>query len=235
VLIDAGLSGKEIAARLEAIGERLEDINAVLVSHEHTDHTCGLTPVLRKSHATVYMTHLTAPCIEWGTCEPLVRCFQAGERIEIGDVAVESFTVPHDAVDPVGFRFCVDGVRIGFVTDLGYMPASVKFHLRCLDFLVLESNHDLDMLKVGPYPWSVKQRVMGRNGHLSNAMVSDFVECDLDCSVQTLVLGHLSEHNNHPAIVELSAMDALRRRGLFGTNVELAVTAPRSQSRVWEL
>jgi phosphoribosyl 1,2-cyclic phosphodiesterase len=190
-----------------------------------------LLPVLRKSKARVCMTRLTAPTIEWGKYEPALWCFGAGERFSVGDMEIASFTVPHDSVDPVGFAVRVNGLKIGVVTDLGYIPESVCFHLRGSDFLLLESNHDLDMLKVGPYPWSVKQRVMGRNGHLSNAVVSDFILQGLDSSVRTLVLGHLSEHNNHPAIAEMSAGYALRRRGL---STELAIADPRAASQVWE-
>ena len=104
------------------------------------------------------------------------------------------------------------------VTDLGYVTESIKFHLRGADLLVLESNHDLEMLKVGPYPWSVKQRVMGRKGHLSNEVVSEFIRMDLDSSISTLVLGHLSEHNNHPEIVRNIAGQALDRAGQFAVH-----------------
>jgi phosphoribosyl 1,2-cyclic phosphodiesterase len=123
-------------------------------------------------------------------------------------------------------------VRAAVVTDLGYMPESVRHHVRDADWLMLESNHDLDMLKVGPYPWSVKQRVMGRNGHLSNRMVSDYILDGMERSVRTLVLAHLSEHNNHPAIAEMTAAQAIARRGCAGT--ALAVSQPRTMSRVWE-
>ena len=160
LLIDAGLSGKRDLRRLECIGVAPESLDAVLLTHEHGDHICGLLPVLRKSRAPVYLTRLTAPTIDWGHFEPRLQCFQAGQQFRIGDFYVESFTVPHDAVDPVGFRLTAEGVRAGFVTDLGYMPDSVRMHLRDTEFLMLESNHDLDMLKVGPYPWSVKQRVI---------------------------------------------------------------------------
>jgi phosphoribosyl 1,2-cyclic phosphodiesterase len=225
------LSCREIQDRLTAIGECIESLDAVLVSHEHGDHVCGLLPVLRKSKARVYMTRLTAPAVEWGKFEPGLVCFQAGERFRIGDTEVCSFTIPHDASDPVGFVIRANGVRIGMVTDLGYMPDSVRMHLRDTDLLLLESNHDLDMLKVGPYPWSVKQRVMGRNGHLSNAMVSDFILESMDVSVKTLVLAHLSEHNNHPAIASICAAGAIARRGLA---TRLVVSEPRAQSPVWE-
>src|SRR5512142_60378 len=102
----------------------------------------------------------------------------SGTRLSTGDIEVDTFTIPHDAADPVGFCFHAEGIKIGLVTDLGYIPESIKFHLQGTHLLVLESNHDLEMLKVGPYPWSVKQRVMSRKGHLSNASVSDFIAED---------------------------------------------------------
>ena len=231
------MSRREIIARLEAIGECPEALDAVLVSHEHSDHVSGLLPLVKKFNIPVFVSSLTAPCIawdehEWGDFGPRIATFRAGERIRIGDLEIDTFTVPHDAIDPVGFSVTSEGSKIGFVTDLGYIPESVKFHLRDSDVLVMESNHDLDMLKVGPYPWSVKQRVMGRNGHLSNDMVSDFILEGMDNRLQTLVLGHLSEHNNHPAIVHLSASQALARRCLMP---RLVIAEPRTSSLVFEV
>ncbi len=228
--MDAGLSRKEIVARLEAIGESPEELDAILVTHEHSDHVCGLLPLLKKYKLPVYMSWLTAPTIAWGDYEPRLESFMAGERFRIGDLEVDTFTVPHDSIDPVGFCIQADGVRVGVLTDLGYLPDSVRFHLRGVDFLMMESNHDLDMLKVGPYPWSVKQRVMGRNGHLSNDMVSHFILDYMDGCCKTLALGHLSEQNNHPAIVHMSARQALARRG---SSARLVVSEPRIQSEVF--
>ena len=128
----------------------------------------------------VFLTHLTAPLIDWVELCPALERFQAGARMIIGDVEVSSFTIPHDAADPVGFCFRTEGIKIAIATDLGYITESVKFHLRATDVLLLESNHDLDMLKVGPYPWSVKQRVMSRVGHLSNDVAADFLMRDFD-------------------------------------------------------
>jgi phosphoribosyl 1,2-cyclic phosphodiesterase len=230
LLIDAGLSRKELVTRLQAIGESPDALDAVLVTHEHSDHVCGLIPLLKKHKLPVYVSWLTAPTMAWGDFEPRLESFMAGERFRIGDIEVDTFTIPHDAVDPVGFCIQADGVRVGVVTDLGYMPDSVKFHLRGAEFLLLESNHDIEMLKVGPYPWSVKQRVMGRNGHLSNDMVSQFILDGMDGCLKTLVLGHLSEHNNHPAIVHMQALQALGRRGLAPN---LVVSEPRLQSEVF--
>ena len=216
VLIDAGLSMKELNRRLVSIGEDLQRLDAIVITHEHSDHVAGL-PVLarcKKLRARIFLTRLTAPAIDWGEGEPRLEPFQAGARFAIGDIEVNSFSVPHDAIDPVGFCFEAQGVRIGVVTDLGYIPESVKYHLRRMDLLLLEANHDLDMLKVGPYPWSVKQRVMSRVGHLSNLVMSEYLAQDFDGLAGNLVMGHLSEQNNHPEIVRLFATQALEERGL---------------------
>lgn len=160
MLVDCGLSMRELRKRLELVGESLDDIDAVIITHEHSDHVSGL-PVLgrnRSLRATFYLTRLTEPSIDWGEAPPVrIERFQAGAAFTIGDIGIQSFSVPHDARDPVGFCLEAEGVRFGIATDLGYVPESIKFHLRRTDVLLMESNHDLDMLKVGPYPWSVKQ------------------------------------------------------------------------------
>ena len=234
ILLDAGLSMRELGKRLAAVGEQLSDIDAILITHEHSDHVAGL-PVLARSRdvqAAMYLTRLAAPSIDWGEAQPpRLERFQAGASFQIGDIAVQSFGIPHDAIDPVGFCFAAQGVRIGVVTDLGYIPESVKYHLRRTDLLLLEANHDLDMLKVGPYPWSVKQRVMSRVGHLSNLGMSDYLIEDLDSSTSNLVLGHLSEQNNHPAIVQMIATQALEQRGL---TTRLSIAQQRSPSEVFQ-
>jgi phosphoribosyl 1,2-cyclic phosphodiesterase len=220
ILIDAGLSVRDLTRRLDAIGEKPEDLDAVVITHEHSDHVAGLARLIRmrakkKRPVPVFVSRLTAPLIDWEDLEsPPVERFQAGSGWMIGNIAVESFTIPHDAVDPVGFCFHAEGIKIGIATDLGYVPDSIKVHLRRVQVLLLESNHDVEMLRVGPYPWSVKQRVMGRNGHLSNTHTCDYLENDLDQGVQTLILGHLSEQNNHPEIVRMGAAQSLAQRGL---------------------
>jgi len=221
ILVDAGLSRKETLERLRRAGEPADRIDAILITHEHIDHVAGILPLARgayqekKADVPVYMTPITARAIDWAEYTPKLEHFQAGTSFVIGDVEIFSFTIPHDALDPVGFTLKTQGIKIGVVTDLGYIPESVKVHLRNCDVLLLESNHDLEMLKVGPYPWSVKQRVMGRNGHLSNDVACDFIQNELNTTTSTLILGHLSEHNNHPAIVRLVADQALAGRALF--------------------
>ncbi len=214
LLVDAGLSLRELARRLALIDEQPERLDAVLVTHEHADHISGLCRLARKFKVPIYVTRFTAAQIDWEECAPHLEFFQAGASFTVGDIAVDSFTIPHDAADPVGFCFRAEGVKIGIATDLGYIPDSIRFHLRRAQALLLESNHDIEMLKVGPYPWMVKQRVMGRNGHLSNTMVCDYLREDFDSSTTTLVLGHLSEHNNHPEIVRMGAAEAIERRGI---------------------
>ncbi len=231
-MIDAGLSRREIAKRLAAIGEELGCLDAVLVTHEHSDHTCGVPALVKASQGRlpIYVTHGTAEYIDWGECTPVIEKFQAGCCFSIGDLEVASFTIPHDAADPVGFTVTAQGVKVSIATDLGYVTDSLRVHLRGVDMLVLESNHDLEMLRVGPYPWSVKQRVMSRRGHLSNEVAAEFIEEDLDTSVSTLVLGHISEHNNHPELVRRVASKALNGRALF---TRLFVAEPNLQSEVF--
>ena len=233
ILIDAGLSMRELRKRLASIDESLDAVDAILITHEHTDHVSGL-PVLarnRNLRAVIHMTRLTGPSIDWGEVRPArLECFQAGASFQIGDIEVQSFGIPHDAIDPVGFTFAAQGVRIGIATDLGYIPESIKFHLRRTDILLLEANHDLDMLKVGPYPWSVKQRVMSRVGHLSNLVMSDYLLQDLDSCTSRLILGHLSEQNNHPEIVRMIATQSLEQRGLA---TSLAIAQQNRPSEVY--
>jgi phosphoribosyl 1,2-cyclic phosphodiesterase len=140
---------------------------------------------------------------------PSVQYFRAGQTFSIGNVAVSPFTIPHDAVDPVGFVFTAEGVRLAIATDLGYMPPNVQAQLRRCDLILLESNHDLEMLRDGPYPWSVKQRVLSRVGHLSNEATASFLEGTYDGNATYLILAHLSESNNLPELARLAAERAL--------------------------
>ena len=232
MLIDAGLGRRELTKRLAAIGEDIAQLDAVLVTHEHCDHVSGLIALVRLlgKRMPVYLTERTAPCLEWGECVPVVETFQAGSRFAIGDFEIASFTIPHDAVDPVGYTVSAQGVKVAIATDLGYIPDSLRVHFRDTDVLLLESNHDLEMLRVGPYPWSVKQRVMGRRGHLSNEVAADFIRRDLDGRVSTLILGHISEHNNHPELVRRMGYEALVGRTLF---TQLVVAEPGLASPVF--
>ena len=174
----------------------------------------------------IYLTNGSAEYIDWGDDPPAIERLQAGRRFSVGDFDLTSFTIPHDAADPVGFTLSSQGIKVAIATDLGYVTESLRVHLKGTDLVVLEANHDLEMLRVGPYPWSVKQRVMSRRGHLSNEVAGDFIKNDLDGSVSTLILGHISEHNNHPELVRRMGAQALRGRALF---TRLVVAEPGKQ------
>ncbi len=154
---------------------------------------------------------------------PAVEYFQAGRQFAIGDIDICPFTIPHDAADPCGFVFEAEGVRMALATDLGYVPPNVKSALRRVDVLLLESNHDLEMLRDGPYPWSVKQRVLSRVGHLSNEATADFLCKDYDGGATYIVLGHLSQSNNAPELARITAERAIGdRMTLLGNRIVLA-------------
>jgi phosphoribosyl 1,2-cyclic phosphodiesterase len=229
ILIDAGISCRETLRRMIRVGEDPARLSGIVITHEHQDHINGLAVLARRLKIPVYITSDTHSAWQRWVRGPekkqtelysdddkahLDRCehFRAGGAFSIGDIEVRSFTIPHDAVDPVGFVFRAEGVRIAVVTDLGYMPANVRTHLRGCDALMIESNHDVEMLRGGPYPWSVKQRVMSRVGHLSNDALADFLTNDYDGSAAFVILAHLSEANNHPELARQTAERALGTR-----------------------
>jgi hypothetical protein len=165
----------------------------------------------------------TAPQKSDPTQLPAIEYFHAGTNFSIGDIDITPFTIPHDAADPCGFVFEAEGIRMALATDLGYMPPNVKAALKRIDVLLLESNHDLEMLRDGPYPWSVKQRVLSRVGHLSNEAMATFLEKDYDGCASWIILGHLSESNNAPELARLCAEQALSSHPtLLGNRVLLA-------------
>jgi phosphoribosyl 1,2-cyclic phosphodiesterase len=263
ILVDAGLSCRELFRRMNQVGEDPSALDAILITHEHQDHINGLAATARKLGIPVYFTEATHRAwvrqvtpqrrityAEWAqqyrqqknaaeagipesaqavVCVaepetvpassldsapdparlPAVQYFRAGETFSIGEVQISPFTIPHDAADPVGFVFTAEGVRLAVATDLGYMPPNVQSQLRRCDLIMLESNHDLEMLRDGPYPWSVKQRVLSRVGHLSNDAASAFLEEIYDGSATYLILAHLSESNNLPDLARLAAERAL--------------------------
>ncbi len=238
ILVDAGLSGRETFKRLRTLADRndnndrAEEISAILITHEHSDHVAGLQRLAKKLNVPVFLTAPTHHAWSRAVRDaegaipqlPKSEHFSAGRGFRVGDIEVMPFTIPHDAADPVGFTFRAEGVKIGFATDLGYMPASVRDHLRGCSVLVMESNHDVEMLRSGPYPWSVKQRVMSRVGHLSNDALAEFFSGDYDGGAEYLILAHLSEQNNHPELARAAAEHALggRQGRLWHNHVLLA-------------
>lgn len=234
ILIDCGLSARELARRMESIGRKPEDLDAILISHEHGDHVGGLGVVLRHGikrgrAVPVYLTDLCAPAVDFGRIEePPVKLFQSGVPFSIGDIRVKSFTVPHDSADPINFSFVADGVRIGFSTDLGFIPPAMQRHFADCEVIVLESNHDVEMMRVGPHPEDVKTRVAGRFGHLSNDQAAEYL-LGISRVTQTVVLNHLSSDNNNPSLAEFSAYKSL---SLCGSSARVLVASQTQPLRV---
>lgn len=317
VLVDAGLSCREILRRMAAAGEDPSRLHAILITHEHLDHVAGLSVLARRLNIPVFFTEAThrawvrmmrprqtmsyAKWLDMMAREkearavatananapahtvlalmsaalpaaeptdtavddlsaaesleilaeaeaiadpdealapaatekakadpsflPAVEYFQAGRAFSIGALDINPFTIPHDAADPCGFVFHArtESIRMAVATDLGYIPPNVKLALKNVDVLLIESNHDLEMLKDGPYPWSVKQRVLSRVGHLSNHACAEFLLRDYDGGAHTIVLGHLSEHNNLPELARMAAEQAVgNRMSLLGNRIVLA-------------
>jgi phosphoribosyl 1,2-cyclic phosphodiesterase len=327
ILLDAGLSCRELFRRMKLAGEEPETLDAIVITHEHSDHVSGLAVTARKLGIPVYFTEGThrawmrwltprrqmtyalwleqcrkqaaerqaeadaageegeadesdlleaaeasdeqggrasrfptlapverrkdgARAFETADTEnasmttdtqnasepieiqneaapaqakdptwlPAVEYFEAGRPFEIGDIALSPFTVPHDAADPVGFVFRAEGVRMAYATDLGYIPPNVKAQLQGVDLLLLESNHDLEMLRDGPYPWQVKQRVLSRVGHLSNEAAAEFLADGYDGQAAYVILAHLSESNNLPDLARVTAERALNGRASLLAN-----------------
>jgi phosphoribosyl 1,2-cyclic phosphodiesterase len=317
LLVDAGLSCRELLRRMALAGEDPAALDAILITHEHQDHIAGLATLARRLRIPVYLTEPThrawvrmvtprttmtygkwlehvqkekearaeavaaqaaneaaVPRSESGDLSPFVarpssassfssgagdsiyisleasedgnsdpddlcgpagpksdpaflpavEYFHSGTGFLVGDISVTPFTIPHDAADPCGFVFesQTESIRMAIATDLGYMPPNVKAALKRIDVLLLESNHDLEMLRDGPYPWAVKQRVLSRVGHLSNHATADFLARDYDGGAAYIVLGHLSEANNAPELALLAAEQAIGPRTLLGNRVLLA-------------
>jgi len=216
VLVDAGLSAKETARRMTECGIDPARLSAVVITHEHSDHIKGAHVISKATAAPVFASAATrSECrfprggngIRWGDE------ISSSEPFQIGSLDFYPFTIPHDGADTFAFTVSSQGVKVGMVTDLGYITQLVSERLRRSDLILIESNHDLDMLKVGPYPWSVKQRIASRLGHLSNDETARWIREDFDGYAVYLVLAHISRRCNHPELARLSALGALESRG----------------------
>ena len=219
ILIDAGLSGIEIERRMQSKGLCPEDLDAILVSHEHTDHIQGVGVLSRRFNLPVYISRGTkeAAAQHLGALYDFKR-FECGTTFQIENLTIHPFSVSHDAQDPAGFTIFQNGTKVGITTDLGIATAMVKEHLKGCSLLILEANHDPAMLIDGPYPWPVKQRIQSRAGHLSNEASKNLLKEIQHERLRHVVLAHLSETNNTPqkALAEVS-------RALIHPNTKLDV------------
>lgn len=200
ILVDAGFSCKQLVERM-ADGAKFDAgrLDGILVSHEHIDHIRGLRVLTKRLGAPVYSaaaTHATREVQEQEIKRP--ERITSGESFSIGAMTISPFTIPHDAADPLGFIIEVEGLRIGHVTDIGYPTELARHLLRGCHVIVLETNHDRDMLLNGPYPWHLKQRIMSRTGHMSNPDAGELLAEVVHSDLVAVVLAHLSRENNTP-------------------------------------
>jgi phosphoribosyl 1,2-cyclic phosphodiesterase len=227
VLVDGGLSARQLVLRLEQCGVAPEQLDGVLLTHEHGDHVCGLEVLCRKYSVPIYCNALTAEAIR---CDSLLdqhrnwRLFRTGAEFSICDITVQTFPVPHDAVEPIGFALHAGGSGLGFITDLGYATKMLTERLREVHTLVIETNHDEKMLQNDLHrPWPVKQRIQSRHGHLSNAAAAAVIEQLLPPGrIERVVLGHLSRDCNTPALAFGAIQALLHQCGKGDTEVYCA-------------
>lgn len=225
ILVDAGFSLRQIRQRLATIGRAPENLTGILITHEHSDHIAGLTALTAKLKIPVYCNRPTHEAAEYQLKTKFdCRIFATGASFEIGDILVETFSIPHDAQDPVGFLLRTNGANLGFLTDLGHATKLVLERVRPANALVLESNHDVKMLQDCPRrPWSLKQRILGRHGHLSNEAAADAAEQIMSAELKHLYLGHLSRECNKPDLAQRVMSACLQKIG--ATHVRLELTA----------
>lgn len=222
ILIDAGLSAREMAERLDSAGVDPCSLAAVLVSHEHNDHSRGAAAFSRRWGVRLMGSRGTRAALELE--EPDIAGFdvlEPGKTSPVGDFAVRPLPVPHDAAGPLAFVVTCGDVSLGHATDLGHLQRGLVEAFRACDAVLMESNYDPGLLREGSYPWSVKTRILGAWGHLSNEDVGRYLAQGLGEACRTVVLAHLSQNNNHPELVRMTAEQALKVRGRSEVRLEL--------------
>ncbi|HEY7183906.1 MAG TPA: MBL fold metallo-hydrolase [Blastocatellia bacterium] len=232
VLVDCGLSARETIRRVQAVGEDPARLDAIVITHEHSDHMRGLLALSKTLDTRVYISDAALEACNLGEKEKFIRrgaAISSSQDFEVGAFRFSPFAIPHDAADPMAFTVEANGVKMGIAVDLGYIDAPAAAALRGSDVLIIEANHEVEMLRACTfYPWALKQRIMSRRGHTSNDEMARFLREDFDDKAEHIVLAHLSRNTNHPAIARLAAVQALEARSpLFSANAEKRVKVAR--------
>lgn len=239
ILIDAGLSGKKIISSLNEIGISPKSINALLITHEHIDHVRGAGVLSRMFNIPVYANNNT-----WGAMENLIgrvnddniKVIDGDEPFAINDIEIKSFKTPHDAADPVGYCLFNGGKKISIATDIGHVSDIVFSNIKDSDLIMLESNHDVEMLKFGPYPYILKRRILSDIGHLSNSDAGNAIVKLIGNKYMNIILGHLSEQNNFPELAYQTVLSILAENCInVGEDVKIDLANRSSVSNFFEL
>ncbi|MBP2645236.1 MAG: fold metallo-hydrolase [Firmicutes bacterium] len=236
LLVDAGISTRRIKTELDKVGVNIGDLDGVLITHEHRDHISGLSTLTRKYGVPVYARPAAWEAIlnDSKTCDVPTACQrELTSSLDIGGVKIEPFDISHDAVEPVGFRLYHKHTKCAFATDLGFVTDSVKKALSLSDVIILEANHDVDMLNQGSYPWFLKKRILSNKGHLANTDAGwtlARLQQKKNCHV---FLAHLSQENNRPEVAEKTVSDILSEQSYkIGTDISLYLTYPDKASSI---
>lgn len=239
VIIDAGVSASAILAEMEKSGLDASLVKALLITHEHTDHTGGIGPLARKLDVPVYATEGTfAGCgKKLGKLPPARLCtVQTGADFYVGSINILPFPTSHDCIDPCGYSFCCGGIRLSVVTDTGCIKKELLETVAGSDAVLLESNYNPDMLMAGRYPYELKKRIMGRRGHLSNEDAAETAVKLYESGTRTVILGHLSKENNFPELAYQTSSDILARNGILcGRDMNLCVARREGGNGVYTI
>ena len=239
ILIDAGLSGKRITQGLLDIKIDPKTIHALFITHEHADHIMGAGVLSRKFDLPIYATPGTWDAMEekLGHISPKNKCFvYNGENCVINDMCVHPFSIPHDAAEPVGYSITAKGYKMTIATDIGHVTDEIKQNIVDSHVLLLEANHDVDMLKKGRYPWPLKQRILGENGHISNETAGNLLADIVSEKMKYVFLGHLSADNNLPHLAFDTVETILNKHNIkLGTYLKMDMAGRYHCSRMVEL
>ncbi len=235
VLVDLGFGKRSLRRRLHDAGLKDDKFAGILLSHGHSDHVKGAAALAKERHIPVFLTPGTRQEVPALADSERVEEFEPGDRFQIGDIQVEPFSVPHDCAQPVGFRFLAEGISGAVITDLGRLSEATACRLSGCDWLMIESNHDEEMLKVGPYPWFLKMRLLSDLGHLSNQGLAAFLAGRYDGHARHIFLAHLSRQNNDPVLALESAREALVRASRNHDRTKLHLTDQVKPSIVLEI
>jgi len=239
ILVDAGLTGKKILTALQLIGVSGSQINGILITHEHVDHVKGVGVLSRKFNIPIYANQGTWEAME-DKIGPIdsrnIRLFTTDQDFYIQDINIQPYGIPHDAVEPVGYCFFSGRKKISITTDLGHTNSKIINMVADSDLILLESNHDLEMLKVGSYPYHLKKRIMGKTGHLSNEDAGHALVQLVKRNVRHVLLGHLSQENNFPELAYRTVTGILAENGIeVGRDIRVDMTYREKVSGYYQI
>ena len=238
ILIDAGVSVKKITEALASINVSFDDIDAILVTHEHSDHVQSLGAISKKFDLPVFANSKTWDAMSKQkdkVSSHNIKFFCVDESFEIGDLRILPFSIPHDAINPCGFNFFCDNKKLSVATDLGHVNTNILNHLDGSNFLMLESNYDTEVLKCGSYPFVLKSRIAGPNGHLSNNLAGKTISHLIGSGLSDVVIGHLSKDNNFPELAYSTVLEELAINNYSASDINISVASRYEPSSLFTI